>query len=298
MNVIEENNVGINSLVYISCILVSMFITLSEVNYPFTALTLLILSFIFVMLYKREYRIKVDNYFIFAIAIVIWTSLGVMYSPDSSEAIRLMMRFFFCLMLGSAIRYRKEYHTAFLRVFYFFGVLVGLSVIFQFVLPDQAHSIFSMLLKTSAYNSVIRVFRYLKAYSGICGYSNITAYVISITCACFLVLFLKENTVKKSTKLKWLFLYFICLFLLVLTSKRSIFVITIIASILLFLIMRYDEMKRNRVVLAVTLIVLFTVAYVLLENNTYFTTFINRFSLDTNSDFTTGEVSYLQTVIK
>lgn len=188
-------------------------------------------------------------------------------------------------------------NTSFVKTFtkwiYIISIIVVLSSILHFLVPNWFNSLMRPLLRRDAYDQLMWSFTVDDAFAGVAAYTPNTTFSAAIVFGySFLNLIRKNDDPLVKSKGGNIVLLVLSLFSIILCSKRGVFVATLVAMVVLLF---YLYRKRNFLLKFLGVALLFGVAlFVLYQTNEFVEAFLNRFITD---DFLTGRDSIYRSLM-
>ena len=278
-----QNKHSILSLFVIACGL--LYIFAYQFILPFRADVFLygMLAGLVAMLFFDR-RVVISTQFVFFILVVVSAFIGLSYTTMLSVGLReaILFTFFAGLFVMSALN--SHLIKSFTNAIFLASVFVIITSIVHFLLPTWFNSLMAQILREDAYEQLMWSFNVDNTFAGISAYTPNTTFSAAIVFGVsFLNLSNKNNRpIVKSRVINFILLS-LSLFVIIICSKRGIFIATIVALIvLLFFLYRGNNFLFKFlgvvILLTVSMVVLYK-ASVSAEN------FFNRFIAE---DFTTG----------
>lgn len=218
------------------------------------------------------------------LALMISCGLGSFYTTMPEEGTREAIWFllFFLIVL---LAYENTYLIkSFVKWTYFFAIFVSVTVIVQSIMPDVFHNLMKRFLMPQAYDQLILSYEMDEAYAGICAYTPNAAFFTAIVFGQSFMNIIKKESAIIPLKVVNILLMILSLYVVILTSKRGIFVAILGALFILFFYV-YRKRKFALRILGLAVVFLFIFNY-LYESNVIVASFLDRF-LKTD-DLTTG----------
>lgn len=216
---------------------------------------------------------------------VVSSFIGVIYTTMRNEGLReavLFTLFFIIFVLGREHTYLIK---LFLKFVYWMSVVAMFTAVFQRLFPIAINFFFSIIVKEDSFEVLMRSYSIDNAYAGILAYTPYTAFFSAIVFGQSILNLLKDKSCKTlNSKLANVILILISILVIVLSSKRSLFVSIIIA---LFVTLFCKYRKNNFIVKTLFISIAMLVALIVLYNsNELFARFLDRFIK--NDNFLTG----------
>lgn len=267
------SNMNVFKSISVFCLCV--FTAFSSFEYGITSLSFLVLAIAF-DLFGGNTKILLSSVFWLDLAIVAITLISLVFTTDSSEGIRFFFRIFLCFLMSNLIVKDTNYIKAFCKGLIICATIIVISIYLQMLFPDQMLSVYKYTLKTGAYEFSKLCYDWNRAYSGICGYTNISAFFSSILCGYIFFYAIERINERKTSKAVICLLFsFLVLYAIILTNKRSIFMITIVELTFIMLFPRMNGKLGKRIV-TIIFVISVIVLYPLLDTNIIMISFWNR----------------------
>lgn len=269
------------------CVLFNiLYIFTFHLKYPFRA-DLFLYGSLFVLISMTilvcKIHISIQTYLFFFM--VVSSYIGVIYTTMRSEGLReavLFTLFFIFFVLGREHPYLIK---LFLKFVYWLSVVAMFTAVFQRLFPIAINYFFSLIVKEGSFEVLMRSYSIDNAYAGILAYTPYTAFFSSIVFGQSILNLLKDKSCKTvNSKLANVILISISLLVIVLSSKRSIFV-SIIFALFVTLLVKY---RRNNFIVKILFFssAMLVALIVLYNSNDLFARFLDRFIK--NDNFLTG----------
>ncbi len=230
-------------------------------------------------------KIHVSPQTILFLLMVVSSYIGLIYTTMLSEGIREAVLFTLFFAFFVLAREHKRLIVFFVKCVYWVSVFAMFTVIIQCILPDFTNSFLSIILRAGSYDVLMDSYRIDGAYAGIFAYTPYTAFSSSIVFGQSLLNLTNKISQKTlNNKLANIILSIISVIVIILSSKRSLFV-SIIFSVFIMLFVLYR--KNNFIVKMLFAGIAVVVALIVLYNSSeMFSAFFDRFL--NNDNFLTG----------
>ena len=229
-------------------------------------------------------KIVVSKQVALFILVAISSFIGLSYTTMPSEGLReaILFTFFSGLFWLSLIN--LAFIRSFIKWIYIASVIVVLSSIIHFLAPLWFNGLMSQVMREDAYEQLMWSFTVDTTFAGLSAYTPNTTFAAAIVFGnSFLNITPKKETPIISNKSLNLILLALSMFVIIICSKRGIFVATIVALIVL---MFYLYRGRNFFLKFLGVAVLSSVVLIIFYNtNEFVSAFLNRFVGD---DIMTG----------
>lgn len=296
---IQELNLSIESICsLIVAISLSFYIYCAHFRFPFEATDFLYIAFVIavvIIIFKR--KLVINKALLIYLLIVLYTGLGYLYSNNPEDGLRQTIFFgiyfvFYWLAMQGGI-----FLQSIKKIIYIFSLMGMISVFVQFFKPELINTFLFMVLRPWAYENIMWSYNVDGTYTGLTASVSMASFSMAIVffIAIQKILYLKEkNTTlgeKRPNRTHFInyIIVFIALFGIILTSKRGIFIATVIAFLLAITLDRDIKIriieKRRFIVLGIGIVLAVTGIVYLIETNDYVIAFISRF---TGNNITTG----------
>ena len=306
MNIVI-NKTKINKICsFISALMLSLYIFCAHFKYPFSSTYFLYIGLIFTIFVLLFYKnlILSKSIFIYAI-IIIMMFVGEFYTNNEilgERQVTFFLVYFFFFLLS----YQKSDFLFYVRKFmYFFALIGAISLFIQFIIPIPFNVFLRLFLRSDVYDAVMWSYNVDGTFTGITASVSMAAYSLAIVFFSSLRKILNStfsnNKNIRLSVINKIFLYivsFISLFGIILTSKRGIFVATLLALCFALIIDKNISLKklkkRQIVFLFIVIIFVFGIMLYIVSTNDYVINFISRF---TGNNITTGRDVFYEKAI-
>ena len=291
----------------IVAISLSFYIYCAHFRFPFEATDFLYIAFIIaidIIIIRR--KLIINKALLIYLLIVLYTGLGYLYSNNPEDGLRQTLFFaiyfvFYWLAMqgGTFLQLMK-------KIIYIFSLMGMISVFVQFFKPELINAFLFIVLRPWAYENIMWSYNVDGTYTGLTASVSMASFSMAIVffAAAQKILYVKgKNTdlpEKQPNRMNFInyIIAFLALFGIILTSKRGIFVATVIALLLAIVLDKDIKIRIIKKSHAITLgigIVLAVVGIVyLIEINDYVIAFISRF---TGNNITTGRNEFYKNAI-
>lgn len=296
---IQELNLSIEAVCsLIVAISLSFYIYCAHFRFPFEATDFLYIAFIIavvIIIIKR--KLVINKALLIYLLIVLYTGLGYLYSSNPEDGLRQTIFFgiyfvFYWLAMQGGI-----FLQSIKKIIYIFSLIGMISVFVQFFKPELINAFLFVVLRPWAYENIMWSYNVDGTYTGLTASVSMASFSMAIVffVAVQKILYVKEKKTdlekKESNRLHFInyILVFVTLFGIILTSKRGIFIATVIAFLLASILdknikIRIIEKKRF-IILGIGIILVVVGSMYLIETNDYVIAFISRFK---GNNITTG----------
>lgn len=264
-----------------------VYVFLFQLNYPFRPdLFLYAAFFFFLVLVLVTSKIIINTNFFLFVSVVIIASAGALYTSLPGKGIREAIFFIILAAMSISMINNRVMVSTIVKWIYIFSIISSITVIIEFVVPDWFLSLMRRVLRSDALEQLLWSYQVDNAYAGIAAYTSFTGYFATIVFGQSFVNFLisLEGRILFKSKKTNVVLMVIAISVTVFSSKRSLFLACILATIIVL-----GFVNRNNSDFVLKLIVGsllgFLLAYILYNTNDMFASFMDRFSGD---DITTG----------
>lgn len=305
---IQELNLSIEAVCsLIVAISLSFYIYCAHFRFPFEATDFLYIAFVIavvIIIIKR--KLVINKALLIYLLIVLYTGLGYLYSNNPEDGLRQTIFFgiyfvFYWLAMQGGI-----FLQSIKKIIYIFSLMGMISVFVQFFKPELINAFLFMVLRPWAYENIMWSYNVDGTYTGVTASVSMASFSMAIVffVAVQKILYVKEKKTdlekKESNRLHFInyILVFVTLFGIILTSKRGIFIATVIAFLLASTLdknikIRIIEKKRF-IILGIGIILVVVGSIYLIETNDYVIAFISRFK---GNDITTGRNEFYKNAI-
>ena len=305
---IQELNLSIEAVCsLIVAISLSFYIYCAHFRFPFEATDFLYIAFVIavvIIIIKR--KLVINKALLIYLLIVLYTGLGYLYSNNPEDGLRQTIFFgiyfvFYWLAMQGGI-----FLQSIKKIIYIFSLMGMISVFVQFFKPELINAFLFMVLRPWAYENIMWSYNVDGTYTGLTASVSMASFSMAIVffVAVQKILYVKEKKTdlekKESNRLHFInyILVFVTLFGIILTSKRGIFIATVIAFLLASTLdknikIRIIEKKRF-IILGIGIILVVVGSIYLIETNDYVIAFISRFK---GNDITTGRNEFYKNAI-
>ena len=282
------------------------------VKYPFASTYFLYISFFMaIVLLITDIVLKTSNSLVLYIIIVFMTFIGTLYTNNQDRADRQVMFFLIYFFFFWLAMQENEFINILKKLLYFFSIIGMLTVFIQFVVPTAFNVLLARVLRADIYKAVMWSFDVDGTFTGITSSVSMASFSMAIVLfgatQNVLDLFLNRNEEAYGHWLKKYPIFFkiinigaviAALFGIILTSKRGIFVATIIALIVTIILDKDIKInkisKQQFVILCISVVVVVIVGVYFITTNDYVVTFLDRF---TGNNITTGRDVFYENAI-
>lgn len=240
-----------------------------------------------------ERRIVVNAHFVLFVIVDISALIGVLYTTMVSEGIREAVLFVFFAVLVFLSSTNPDLIKLFTKWVYIVSILVVVSSILHFILPEQFNSLMAQVLREDAFEQFMWSYNVDNTFAGISAYTSNTTFSSAIVFGnSFLNLVNKKERPIIKNKIINIVLLALSFFSIIICSKRGIFVATLVAMV----IMMFFLYRKRRFILKFSLVaIIFIVIFVILyENSVFVSSFFNRF---VSGDFMSGRDVIYETLL-
>ena len=285
----------------------SFYIYCAHFRFPFEVTDFLYIAFIVaiaIIIIRR--KLIINNALVIYLLIVLYTGLGYLYSNNSEDGLRQTLFFgiyfvFYWLAMQDSI-----FLGVTKKIIYMFSLIGMITVFIQFFKPELINAFLFVILRPWAYENIMWSYNVDGTYTGLTASVSMASFSMAIVffVAMQNILYAKEKkeaSGKKMTKRMHFINYiiaFLALFGIILTSKRGIFIATVIALLLAIALdkdIKIRIIEKKHVITFGIGIVLAVVGIVyLVETNDYVIAFISRF---TGNNITTGRNVFYKNAI-
>lgn len=290
----------------------TLYIFFAHFKYPFASTYFLYISFFMtIVLLITDGVLKISNNLALLIIIVLITFIGTLYSNNQERADRQAMFFLIYFFFFWLAMQENEFIYIFKKLMYFFSIIGMITVFIQFMFPTAFNMLLAKVLRADIYKAVMWSFDVDGTFTGITSSVSMASFSMAIVFfgAIQNVLDLFFNRNKKSYgrllekyptffKVINIGVVITALFGIILTSKRGIFVATIMA--LIFTMIFDKNIKLNKItkhqfaVLCIFMVVVVLAGIYFITTNDYVVTFLERF---TGNNVTTGRDVFYEKAI-
>lgn len=278
------------------CIMIYIFFNSTSTTLNYCMLGLAMFMVIIEPLSRGEkFNVITNKTCIIYLVILIYSSASLIITPEVTKGFRFVIILLFIFIYYIALTMNSYAYVFAMRAM---ALCSGIHVFFtllQIIAPDVVAKVNTVILMEKLYydNTLFLGWGY---YSGISSQTHMNAFYISISCCILFSIILNHTNSEKSQNKMLLILYYIIITLviiaLVATQKRGILLANMAAIFLTMLI--YLRSKRNGVFIFLsTSIILFLVAWLLLQYNPLAQALYMRFT-DTNNFMSDRDIIYVQ----
>lgn len=284
----------------IAALLLVFYVFCGHLNYPFVSTYLLYASFFMVavsLIFDSSIKISVNLIMFFIIILI--SLIGLIYTNDFSTGKRQVVFFAVYLIIFAHSLQNNEFLSLIAKYITIFAAIASISVFLQFIFTDSFNQFIKPFFRSDAYENVINAYEINKTFSGFTSSVSMASFSLAIvffeTLKKLIISSPKEDGGRgevKRSKLSvviFVIIALLALFGIILTSKRGIFLATILSFVLTLILDKEISLKKIKPlhffsgVIFLTIIVI--ILYFMLENNEFVLDFLNRFKGD---DITTG----------
>lgn len=286
----------------------SFYIYCAHLRFAFEATDFLYIAFLMAIVVLVIRRKLISNRALLVyILIVLYTGIGYCYSKNPEEGIRQTLFFGIYTVFYWLAMQCSTFLAAMRRLIYAFSLIGMISVFIQFVKPEMVNALLIVLLRPWAYENIMWSYNVDGTYTGLTASVSMASFSMAII---FFVAVQKilcvnkiSNVLEKEHSTTWslinYLIAFVALFGIVLTSKRGIFVATIVAFLFSIALdkditIRRIE-KRHVITIGIGIVLAIIGITYLVETNDYVIAFMTRF---TGNNITTGRNIFYRHAIK
>lgn len=258
---------------FIAILFLCLYIFFSSVDIGVTTTIFLTLALIFFMFRNGYFIVNKVTLLELSIILISWIQLARNQNYIFNGIIYLIS-ISLVFLLVKTIKFDSSFIKYFKNGILISTCIILISVYAQLINPFLTLALYANILQKGAYEICEKAYLYNSVYSGVCGYDIISAFSISLLSGyCFInTIFYKG---KKYKKIFWIILTIFSLCAIMLTGKRSIFVITIFS--LSFLVLTSGIMsKTKKIVIFFSGLLFMLIAYNIFADNSIFSSFIDR----------------------
>ena len=309
----NENKLTLNKILSLGAAVgLALYIFCAHFKYPFTSTYFLYISFFMaIVLLTMDIVLKTSNSLALYIIIVFMTFIGTLYTNNQDRADRQAMFFLIYFFFFWLAMQENEFINILKKLLYFFSIIGMLTVFIQFMVPTAFNVLLARVLRADIYKAVMWSFDVDGTFTGITSSVSMASFSMAIVLfgatQNVLDLFLNRNKEAYGNWLKKYPIFFktinigaviAALFGIILTSKRGIFVATIIALIVTIILDKDIKInkisKQQFVILCISVVVVVIVGVYFITTNDYVVTFLDRF---TGNNITTGRNVFYENAI-
>ena len=275
-----------------------LYIFCAHFKYPFTSTYFLYISFfmVIVKLFISK-MIVVSKRLAMYIAIVSITFLGILYTNNPIEAQRQAIFFFLYIFIFLLSMQNTDFLRVMKKLMAVFAFIGMITVFIQFIIPTIFNLFLAKIIRIDIYQSVMWSFDVDGTFTGITSSVSMASFSMAIVFFEAIRNILDKTPTQSDRREKHLIIakYIniiiagIALFGIILTSKRGIFIATIIALMVTCILDKNISVKRvNKYKILGTIILvslLLILGFYLATTNEYVINFLKRF---TGNNITTG----------
>lgn len=197
--------------------------------------------------------IYINRCFIIFIILTIWMGLGITYTQDMVATIKFLSIYLSCCLI-LARPFDEKIYLRIMKAFEIIAIVTAISIIISVFIQDMIPNYFMFLLSRTYEQTIIEL--QTGSYSGFIGERGEAAVIINVA----LALTWGNYFTKSASNKKMLPLMFIFYIALILTGKRTLFVISVIIPIFFIMISKQGKRKiyiiGAAIVLGITLYLL------------------------------------------
>ena len=286
----------------------SFYIYCAHLRFSFEATDFLYIAFIMAIavIIIRRYLITNKALLIYFL-IVLYTGIGYCYSNNPEDGLRQTLFFgIYTIFYWLAMQCSTFLHVM-KKIICVFSLIGMISVFVQFAKPELFNIFLITVLRPWAYENIMWSYNVDGTYTGLTASVSMASFSMAIIFFVAVQKILcvnKTNSTlekKQSAILKYFnyFVAFLALFGIILTSKRGIFIATIIAFLLSIKLdkdIKIQRIKKRHIIaigIGIASAIIGTIY--LVETNDYVIAFISRF---TGNNITTGRNIFYENAIK
>lgn len=278
----------------------TLYIFCAHFKYPFASTFFLYIGFLMaIILLVSNRTLNVSSNLTLFVIIIFMTFIGTLYTNNPERADRQATFFLIYFFLFWLAMQEYEFIYILKEWMYFFSVVGMLTVFIQFAFPTISNAILSQILRSDIYENVMWSFYVDGTFTGITSSVSMAAFSMAIVLFGAVQNILGLENSPKSKKLKESYplpfkainigIVITALFGIILTSKRGIFVATIMALLLTLLLDKDISLskltKQQAAILCILTILAIVMGVYFISTNDYVLSFLKRF---TGNNITTG----------
>ena len=286
----------------------SFYIYCAHLSFSFEATDFLYIAFIMAIavIIIRRYLIT-NKALIIYFLIVLYTGIGYCYSDNPEDGLRQTLFLGIYTVFYWLAMQCSTFLNVMKKIICAFSLIGMISVFVQFAKPELVNIFLITVLRPWAYENIMWSYNVDGTYTGLTASVSMASFSMAII---FFVAVQKilcanktNSTLEKetSTILNYIncLVAFLALFGIILTSKRGIFIATIIAFLLSIVLdkdIKIQEIEKRHIIAVGIGIVLSIIGIIyLVETNDYVIAFISRF---TGNNITTGRNVFYENAIR
>ena len=286
----------------------SFYIYCAHLSFSFEATDFLYIAFIMAIavIIIRRYLIT-NKALIIYFLIVLYTGIGYCYSDNPEDGLRQTLFLGIYTVFYWLAMQCSTFLNVMKKIICAFSLIGMISVFVQFAKPELVNIFLITVLRPWAYENIMWSYNVDGTYTGLTASVSMASFSMAII---FFVAVQKilcanktNSTLEKetSTILNYIncLVAFLALFGIILTSKRGIFIATIIAFLLSIVLdkdIKIQEIEKRHIIAIGIGIVLSIIGIIyLVETNDYVIAFISRF---TGNNITTGRNVFYENAIR
>lgn len=286
----------------------SFYIYCAHLSFSFEATDFLYIAFIMAIavIIIRRYLIT-NKALIIYFLIVLYTGIGYCYSDNPEDGLRQTLFLGIYTVFYWLAMQCSTFLNVMKKIICAFSLIGMISVFVQFAKPELVNIFLITVLRPWAYENIMWSYNVDGTYTGLTASVSMASFSMAII---FFVAVQKilcanktNSTLEKetSTILNYInyLVAFLALFGIILTSKRGIFIATIIAFLLSIVLdkdIKIQEIEKRHIIAIGIGIVLAIIGIIyLVETNDYVIAFISRF---TGNNITTGRNVFYENAIR
>lgn len=306
---IQELDLSIESIgSLILAISLSFYIYCAHFRFPFEATYFLYIAFIIaiaIIIIRR--KLIINKALLIYFLIVLYTGIGYLYSNNLEDGLRQTLFFGIYFIFYWLAMQSSAFLKLMKKIIYIFSLMGMISVFVQFFKPELINALLFMILRPWAYENIMWSYNVDGTYTGLTASVSMASFSMAIIFFVALQNILYVNKTKSILEKKQSIIFnfvnyllaFVALFGIILTSKRGIFVATIIAFLLSIILDKDIKIrrikKRHIVAIGIGMVLAIVGIVYLVETNDYVIAFISRF---TGNNITTGRNVFYENAIK
>lgn len=309
----EKKNFTFNKILSLGAAVgLALYIFCAHFDYPFASTYFLYISFFMTIVALITNRVlNISNNLALLIIIVFITFIGTLYTNNQDRADRQALFFLIYFFFFWLAMQENDFIYILKKLIYFFSTIGMITVFIQFMFPVAFNVLLAKILRADIYQAVMWSFNVDGTFTGITSSVSMASFSMAI------VLFGAIQNVldlffNRSEKLhgRWLERFptffkvinigvvIVALFGIILTSKRGIFVATIMA--LIFTIILDKDINLNQItkyqfiIMCIFIVGIVIAGVYFITTNDYVVAFLGRF---TGNNVTTGRDVFYENAI-
>lgn len=279
-----------NFLISILVFLMSIFIYFGYLfnnSYPLFYFAFLI-NIVIIIIFKR--KLKINKYYFAWLLLGLILLIGSIYSKVPNNALSFSISFILVILFSFNLSNipNDSFFKKFINLFLIFGLIHVLATLYYSINPSSMQVFLSKILKPNDYAVNLFLFNH-GGNPGITGQTGINGWFISVTIGVLFFKLFNGSSYSFIKKLIYIILIIFSIVALVLTSKRSFIIISIV-SILYILLSKESLSLKKKIFFLFLISIIFGIMFYITSKSVIFQSIFDRF-VDNGVDISSGRFS-------